>query len=247
MRRVTPIAKLLSGTLLLGVSAPLALATLIQDPISPVIGGAGLGAQNTVLTLHDNDGSESGCVAWNGAADVLGSTACGGSGAQTNEQSGQTQTLPISLGGWLSAIDIGIVFNASEPASNSIDLLDLTLYVFAPDGTVLWNSGQFSPITFPSVDPGVGNAGFLFSLDAIQQAELDFAVGTFASDMRLGLSSSLADAQGGIETFFILNLARSVPPDPGPGPNPSPEPGSWMLVAAGLGAVAVVRRWRVRA
>ena len=39
--------------------------------------GAGVGASNVVLTVQSNT-TESGCVAWNGSADVIGSTACPG-------------------------------------------------------------------------------------------------------------------------------------------------------------------------
>ncbi|MEZ5355250.1 MAG: PEP-CTERM sorting domain-containing protein [Bryobacteraceae bacterium] len=223
----------------------MANASFILDPIQPTIGGSGLGSQNTILTIHDNDGTESGCVAWNGAADVLGSTVCGGSGSQTNEQSGssQTQTIPVSAGGWLSSIDIGVIFNASEPSSDAIDLLDLVLYVFDADGTLRWNSGPFSPVNFASVDPGVGNAGFLFTLDAAQQLDLDTTVGTFVPDMRFGLSASVSDAQGGLETFFIADLRRSDPPPPPP-PGPVPEPATWMLLGAGLIAAGCIRRRR---
>ncbi|HXG72420.1 MAG TPA: hypothetical protein VNJ04_17590, partial [Gemmatimonadaceae bacterium] len=55
------------------------------------LGGAGLGTVNTVLTIQRNP-SASGCVAFNGAADVVGPAACPPGIPGGDEKTGASQT-----------------------------------------------------------------------------------------------------------------------------------------------------------
>ena len=78
----------------------------------------------------------------------------------------------------------------------------------------------------------------LFVLDDIQRADLDATVGAFTPTMRLGLSASVDDAQGGLETFAFVDLARSTAPPIGN----IPEPATWLLAGAGLVLARFARR-----
>jgi hypothetical protein len=232
------------------VSAPgSARASLIYDNTIQV-SGSGLGTVLTVLTITSpaNTSDEQGCVSFNGSADVIGSGACPVGFTGGDEQAGASQTLTRTFGEVLldNARDIGIVFNPSEPASDSIQVDNLVLRIIAPDGTVVWDSGAFTPVSFPSSNPGVGNAGFVFLLDDAQALALNTAVFAFGSygDYRIGLAADNSLATGGLDTFFVTNLDRGpcVGPDCGSTPAAVPAPAPVLMLGAGLLAAGSVRR-----
>ena len=222
-------------------------ATLMFDSLQDLT-GTGLGAVNTVLTIQDpNSTEEAGCVGRIGGcpegslnstpSDVL--RVIGGS-LGGNELTGDAQTKTI-LGGALassSAADLRIVFNPSEPDTESgqrITIDDLRVTIYNADGSVQFSSGELpAAIPFASASGGVGQAGFLFKLDASQAA----AAGTIDADDRIGLSSFISDAHGGPETFFVTAVTG------GNGtPGAIPEPTTLLLLGSGLAGLAACRRW----
>lgn len=142
----------------------------------------------------------------------------------------------VSLG-WTSASNIGILFNATEPAGNSIDVADITLSFYnATTGSLLGAiDGQQN---FPTSFAGNGVAGFVFTVDQAQQAYLNNLIFNGASnlgDIRIGLGATLIGAAGGPDTFTAVNLSQS---------GAVPEPGTWAMMLIGFGALGVSLRRR---
>lgn len=218
--------------LALAVGAALGLAQTANASlvlVSPTdVNGAGLGAVNTVLTLTSpaNSTTETASVGLNS------------SGAQviTGDAQNQTQVRSLSTIGVNSAASLRVVLNASEPGGDGINLNNLVLNIFSPTGTLLFTSGAFVPQIFASTQTGVGNAGFVFGLDAAQQTQATNA-GAFASTGNIvGLSASLSNATGGLETFFVApSITAAVP-----------EPETYGMLLAGLGLLGFVARRRTR-
>ena len=223
-------------------------ATLIFDNVQDLT-GTGLGAVNTVLTITspENSTNEKGCVGRIAgcAGGVLDSTPSDtgrviGGTLGGNEFTGDSQTKTI-LGSTLSsnlASNLRIVFNASEPGSagqQNITLDDLRVTIYNADGSVQFSSGALpAAIPFADATGGVGQAGFFFKLDATQAA----AAGSIDATDRIGLSTSISNAQGAPETFFVTSVSGG-----GSGPGVIPEPGTLLLLGSGLAGIAAVRRW----
>jgi len=157
----------------------------------------------------------------------------------------------LAAAGVTTADTFGIVFNASEPAGNSINLTGLTATFYDSTGAFLYQTSGFScpglsGCTFPNTNTGVGKSGFLFSLDATQQAEATTA-GAFANTGNLvGLFASASDATGGLETFFLAAIPPAGGGGGGGGGGAVPEPGTMLLTVAGIGLSAIGaygRKW----
>jgi len=233
----------LSLSILLG-SAALDQAWAVLILVGPEdFQGTGLGAVNTILTIHDNDGTEMGCVGRSTAAGgcpggVVNSTPSDtgriiGGSLGGNEQTGdsQTRTRAVSDLGLTTASNLRVVFNALEPgaaAQMGITLEDLILTIYNADNTIQFTSGSLAaPIIFPDTFTGAGNSGFVFALDATQA----LAAGMLDPTDRIGLSASVSNAQGGFETFFVA---------------PIPEPGTLLLMGSGLVGIGIGARRRNR-
>ena len=196
--------------------------------------GVGLGAVNTILTIQSPGATPS----------ETGSVGLNASGVQvtSGDTQAQTKVQPLSVLGVTSAANLRIVFNASEPGADSITLNSLALNIFSPTGALLFSSGGLTgaPINFASTNPGVGNAGFVFALDAAQAAAAQaaaFGVG-FGTNV-VGLSASASNATGGLETFFVAN-------NPGAPPTSVPEPESYAMILAGLSLLGFIAGRRKR-
>jgi hypothetical protein len=212
--------------------------------ISPeAFGGTGLGTVSTVLTMQ-GDPTESGCVGFDGTADVIGSTGCAGSNVGGDEKTGASQTLTRTIAeaemGIADAADFRIIFNAVEPTGNSITLDSLTVRFFSPTGTVLYTASTAIPYTFDPTFTGTGNSGFVFGLDAAQAAAAN-AAGAFSDQTnRIGLSATASGSAGGNETFFVTS--SSVTGGGGGGGGEVPEPSTYALLGAGLVALGLKKR-----
>jgi hypothetical protein len=203
-------------------------ASLIFDS-SIVLSAQGFGSAPRDLTIQGtgNDKNnptefESGCVGvGNGGAIIIGPTGCPSTdatilgngvipvgGDEPNPHADDQKYGDPTLGslGILTASDIGILFNAAEPGGDSINLIDITLGIYNSTGTLLASiDGEQS---FASTDPGAGSAGFVFKVDATQQTLLNAAIftpGNFGG-YYLALQASLKGADGGPDTFRIVNL-----------------------------------------
>ena len=199
-----------------------ALASLISlGPVS--LGGQGLGSVQTILTIQSpgSSSSETGCVASGiGGALVKGAAACPGGGPfggpsfpGGNEQA-QNNTFSASSLALTDFNNLRIIFNPSEPAnapSISLDNLALTLWNPAT-GLILDAHYIATPVLFSSSDPGAGNAGFGFKLDAAEAAVENGILAAFPN-LRIGLAADASLATGGLETFSIGVVTAVPEPD----------------------------------
>jgi hypothetical protein len=217
--------------------------------------GGGFGNFDNFLTLTAGGGqpplTKEGCVAAGGGGTVVaGPCDLAGGGTFTGgdeHNPDNTQFANVFAFDGTSAGGIQIGFNASETGnanSVTVDNLILTLYSDT-DGTALYStSGVFcggvsgcvenanGSITL-TTQSGIGNFGFIFTLDAPQAGELNAA-----GAGNLGLAAALSGASGGLDTFFFQNT------DGGGGGSEIPEPMTFGFAAAGLAGVALLRRFR---
>ena len=202
-------------------------ASLSLRPPQNFPGGV-LGAANTVLTLQ-NIGTfsfEAGSVgrAVGSPTDVM----------SGDILTGPSQTRTRSLGdlGIVSAADLRVVFKPLEPAdaaNQSISLNNLQLSIYSPDGSLLFNSGFFSPIDFADTVTGAGSSGFVFALDGAQvgQAQASAFGSGFAANL-VGLSAAASNVGGSFETFYVASATAVAA---------IPEPETYALMLMGLMAI----------
>ncbi len=226
MKRLTKLACAAAAGLAL--TGPQAFAMLVETaPMA--ITGTGLGAVSTSLTLQGSNGAtfESAAVGVDPVTNLM--TIAG------DAKTGASQTRLWTLGdlGVTDASDLRVVFNAVEPGNASgITLDDLVLTVYGTDGAALFTSSPFSAVSFADTNTGAGRSGFVFALDAADQAAAAYAfAGNFALN-RVGLSATASDFGGGPETFYLASAAPV---------SAVPEPATYWLMFLGLGAFIGLR------
>jgi hypothetical protein len=212
--------------------------------VSPTdLTGTGLGAVDTVLTIQSpgNTTVATGCVGYTGSGDTFSSDVCGFLNSNVKQGASQSKTLLISDTGASSATDLRIVYNSSQPGGGAVTVAGLDLRIYGSDGTVLFDSGAFTPVSFSSTQTGAGKAGFVFALDSAQAAQ---AQTFFTSSNRIGLGSDITDEVGGVETFFVTNTAGA---GGGGAGGEVPEPASLILIGGGLLALGLMRKAKISA
>ncbi len=251
LARVVPVIFLLGA-----VNANLAWGSLVFEGVLSGK-GAGIGASNIVLTIQNNP-NEQGCVGWNGTKDVLGSAACPSGlnppiiGGDEKKAPSQTQTQTVAGTGLQGGSSLTVILNIQEPAGGSITVENISLTVYSPTGTVLYNTGNMFDAGTP---PGGGvfvlnSLGFGFVLDATQAAAISPFICTSATaagcggagvakaanaNNRLGLAGLLGGTSGGNETFSIADGANVLV---------VPEPITMLTFGGGLALLALSGRLR---
>jgi hypothetical protein len=121
------------------------------------------------------------------------------------------------------ASKIAVVFNSDQPAGGTVSLKNLTFVLFNKNGQVGFTSGSTSQVfTSTTSEPGIGNSGWLFTLDAAQRIQAQSAIN--AGFDYFGLSATVTDSNGGPETFFMIETPGDV----------TPEPGTLLLLGTGI-------------
>jgi hypothetical protein len=140
--------------------------------------------------------------------------------------------------GITDANQIGVLFNATEPSGDSVNVIDVTLKFYSSAGTLL--GAIDGSQNFLNSNAGNGVAGFTFVVSADERSYVNGLLSSGGSGTRLALESTITDFAGGPESFLIYNLG-------GTGVPPIPEPETYALMLAGLGAVGFMAKRRRKA
>jgi hypothetical protein len=219
-----------------GGSASLWAGTITYTGTTSGSKGTGFGSIDNVLTLQ-NDGSESGGVAWNGASDTL-------SGNAKNTSQTLTAAYLTSAGGtnitWnaVTGSDFKVIFQVNQSGNTTLDLHTFQLDFFKSDGTTALASVVYTNSTPSSTGlggSGVGSSGYVFNVHLTgTEANTFFGTGTDRLGMSVPSTSPIDNTtNGGPENFYVA-AAQTVP-----------EPAGFTLLGVGIAGMAAYG-WRRR-
>lgn len=213
-----------------------AQANLIPIGVVPSTGN-GLGAVLSSVTFQ-NTGTESGCVAYNGAAAFTGASACstGFIGGDETTGSGNNiySTTQLGFSATRNFSNLVLIFNGNEGggADAGITVNRIGLSLFSSTGTRLATFTSASPDVYSSL-PGIGNAGLGYALDATQAAQAN-AFLTSGAVLYLGTEANASSSCCGPETIQLSTVSSTGGGGGGGGGGTTPEPGTWILFGSGL-------------
>lgn len=204
-------------------------ALTLQSPNNDTFESGAVGVSGAGAITFGSPIADSSVFMSNGVSTVAGTN----SGLVNPLADNQKYSIPTTGSlGITTASQIGVLFNATEPDGNSVNITDVTLKFYTNGGTFLGAiDGQQ---TFASTLAGNGSAGFAFTIDLAQQVAVNGWLALGGSGTKMALEASIQDATGGPESFTILNVS------------PIPEPETYALMFAGLGALGFVARRRRR-
>jgi hypothetical protein len=228
---------------------------ILEGPIYDT--GTGFGNEPRLLTTQETgprrDGTESACVGVSGGSTSVGSQTCisdsrvfqgnglsneGGDEVNPQREGNKYNTPTIDELGWNGAEDIGLIFNATDPAGNGLTIDDVTLKFYL-DGQLL--AAIDGTIDLAQTEAGNGVAGFLLVVDEEQQAFLNstvFGLGNFG-DVRIALETTISGIHGGPESFWATNLNRTTTSTGSTGGSTGSTGGTPVPAPAGLGLFAL--------
>ena len=256
-----------SAVALLAVPLGAARADLVLSTLT-LQTGQGFGNTTTILTLSPNPanaGSEQGCFAFGGIAGAYqtGNQNLCNEGAPNDVDPPlsfpKNQIVSLNSLGITGVQQVGLVLNLVQLNNTGITLNDMNLSFYTPAGTVIFNATLpdnwcniaalcSGPNTFLASVPGQGGSGYVFVLNAAQQAGLLAAMGgSFNGNIFVGSGGNFGctatqgldckAAAAGAESISLAQITGQT--------SVVPEPSTAVLMATGLlGVVGFVRRRR---
>jgi len=232
------------GLALLALAVSAQASLVFTDEVT--VFGTGLGAVNTIATVHDpggpgdNDGTEGGCVERVGTADVLqcdqGNAAPGPTNITELDNTAINQTVLLSAIDFQSGDNIAAVVNISETGQDvTVTLTDLYLAFYGEDNALLYVA-EFEGADFDMTQgtgTGLGGSGFVFILDPAQQA---IVTGLDVFRIGGGVQFANGSTNDGNDTLHVISVEGEQ------GEDPIPEPTTYLTLGAGLMALAMFRR-----
>lgn len=144
------------------------------------------------------------------------------------------------------ASEIGVTFNSRQLSEGSVRLSEQLLAPLNANGRVGFKSGATSQdFSSEESEPGIGNSGSVFALDASQMVAIQAAINPGRD--RLGVSATDDNGKDGPETFTMKDKKPKKPKDPKDpndpnDPTTASEPGSLALLVMGAVLVSLGRR-----